>query len=316
MDAMESGVRSSTASETGSGFRGESDGSAVSAGQAGFAAAEWWALLERAPRSVLMLDYDGTLAPFVRERMQARMYPGVAERLFHLAHAPRTRLVVVSGRPARDFPALLPRDLQVEIWGSHGREHITPDGRYSAIPLSAAQEKILGQLEEELRRQGFASVGSASILEKKVGSLAVHTRGLAESDAERVVDFVRDFYDLVTANRILDEKSGSGLEILPFDGGIEVRGTGRSKATAVEAVLRDEPDGVPAAYLGDDLTDEDAFAALAARGPGNASLRVLVRPQPRPSAADLWLAPPEELLVFLDRWWAAVDGTTHRGAGR
>ena len=260
--------------------------------------ADWWRRLERAPRSVLMLDFDGTVAPFVRERMQAKMYPGVAERLYPLAASPRTRLVVVSGRPAGDFAALLPSDLHVEIWGSHGRERVTADGVYNAWPLTAAQQKGLDQLEADMRTRGLGSV-----VEKKMGSLAVHTRGFADSDAERIVMLVRDFY----ATLITQRSGHAELELLPFDGGLELRGIGRSKATAVASILSEEPAGSPAAYLGDDLTDEEAFAALGARVSDGASLGVLVRTQPRPSAANLWLAPPEELLAFLDRWQAAVS---------
>jgi trehalose 6-phosphate synthase/trehalose 6-phosphate phosphatase len=55
-------------------------------------------------------------------------------------------------------------------------------------------------------------------------------------------------------------------------------------------------------YLGDDATDEDAFAVLKNRG-----ISVLVRPEPRPSRADWHLVPPAELLAFLDRLIAAAD---------
>jgi trehalose-phosphatase len=240
-----------------------------------------------------MLDFDGTLSPFVRERMNAKLYPGIAERLLHLAAAPRTRLVLVSGRPAGDFASLLPSDLHVEIWGSHGREHITADGRRSAFPLTPAQQQALGHLEADLLRHNLAP-----LIEKKIGSLAIHTRGLGESSSERVDTLVHNFY-----NALFSHSMNAGLELLTFDGGIELRGTGCSKATAVEAILRDEPPHVPAAYHGDDQTDEDAFAA-----PVGPSLCVLVRPEPRPSAADLWLAPPDELLAFLDRWLEAVTG--------
>lgn len=264
----------------------------------------WCQELQRAPRSVLMLDYDGTLAPFMRERMQARMYPGVVERLSRLASAPRTRLVLVSGRPAGDFHVLLPPDLHLEIWGSHGRENRTPDGRYTMTPLGPAQQRGLDQLETELHRRGLASA-----LERKVGSLAVHMRGLAEADTQRLTTVVRDFY----ATLITQQRGAAGLELLPFDGGLELRGTECSKATAVATVLGEEPPGTPAAYLGDDLTDEDAFVALGASAPGHPRLRVLVRAQPRPSSADLWLIPPDELLAFLDQWHAAVTGAPATG---
>jgi trehalose 6-phosphate phosphatase len=54
------------------------------------------------------------------------------------------------------------------------------------------------------------------------------------------------------------------------------------------------------AYLGDDLTDEDAFAALGDRG-----FSILVRTEVRASCARFWLRPPKELLAFLDEWIAA-----------
>jgi len=275
-----------------------SRGSAVSLPTSAFSASDWWPLLDRAPHSVLMLDFDGTLSPFVRERMNARLYPGVAERLLSLAAAPRTRLVLVSGRPASEFASLLPPDLHVEIWGSHGREQITPDGRRSAISLTPAQQQALAHLEADLLHHNLAP-----LIEKKIGSLAIHTRGLVESGAERIAALVHNFYNSLSSHSL-----NPGLELLPFDGGIELRGTGCSKATAVQSILRDEPPRIPAAYLGDDQTDEDAFAALAIRAPVGPSLCVLVRPEPRPSAADLWLAPPDELLAFLDRWLDAVAG--------
>lgn len=301
MEAMESGLRTSVA-----GTREQEPGAAAMP-RAG-SIDEWWQRLERAPRSVLMVDYDGTLAPFVRERMQARMYAGVAERLYLLAAAPRTRLIVVSGRPLRDFAVLLPGDLHVEIWGSHGRERMTGEGQYRDWPLNPVQQRGLARLEAELSRHGLAW-----LLEKKIGSVAVHTRGFAGSDADRVVMLVRDFY----ATLITQGSGDAGLELLPFDGGLELRGTGCSKATAVASILSEEPAGIPAAYLGDDQTDEEAFLALAARSAHGASLGVLVRPQPRPSAADLWLAPPEDLLAFLDRWQAAVSrARTHSEATR
>jgi len=280
-----------------------SGAAAASSSCSPFASSDWWQQLETAPRSVLMLDYDGTLSPFVRERMQAKMFPGISERLLRLAVAPRTRLVLISGRPARELASLLPPQLKVEIWGSHGREHLSPDGGYAAFPLTPVQQLHLTQLEAEFCRNGFGFV-----LEKKVGSLAIHTRGLSDSLAERITTLAHDFSSPASASGL----QAAGLEWLAFDGGAELRGTGCTKATAVEHILSEEPPRIPAAFLGDDPTDEDAFAALNARSPESPSLRVLVRPEPRSSAADLWLTPPDELLAFLDRWLQAVVDAEER----
>lgn len=269
-----------------------------------FASSGWWQQIERVSRSVLMLDYDGTLSPFVRDRMQAALYPGIEERLRRLIAAPQTRVVLISGRAARELWSLLPRALNAEIWGSHGRERLLPDGRYSATPLTTAQQQCLAELEAELHRQGLAWV-----LEKKIGSLAMHTRGLDDAVAENVTSIAQNFYRTLPGGQCADRGQRPGLEWLPFDGGIELRGAGCSKATAVENILVQELPGTPAAYLGDDRTDEDAFAALRARGTKNPTLCVLVRPELRSSLADLWLTPPEELLAFLDRWINTVGGS-------
>jgi trehalose-6-phosphatase len=65
---------------------------------------------------------------------------------------------------------------------------------------------------------------------------------------------------------------------------------------AVETIIAEEGDAV-IAYLGDDFTDEDAFSAIKGKG-----LSALVRPEWRPTSADVWIIPPEELLSFFDRW--------------
>ena len=76
-----------------------------------------------------------------------------------------------------------------------------------------------------------------------------------------------------------------------------MRITGVSKAEAVKEILAESPADAVVAYLGDDLTDEDAFVALGARG-----AKILVSERSRPTAADIRLEPPEELLAFLDNW--------------
>ena len=94
------------------------------------------------------------------------------------------------------------------------------------------------------------------------------------------------------------------VKLLEFDGGLELLASGRSKADAVVSLLQESPPETPSAYLGDDVTDEDAFAAIRGKGLG-----VLVRPQQRESLAQVWLRPPQELLAFLHRWQRARGGT-------
>jgi len=83
-------------------------------------------------------------------------------------------------------------------------------------------------------------------------------------------------------------------------GGLELRVVGIDKGRAVDQILAGSPPEAAAAYLGDDLTDEDAFAALSGRG--ERVLTVLVREEWRPTRAEVWLRPPGGLLAFLGRW--------------
>jgi trehalose-phosphatase len=95
----------------------------------------------------------------------------------------------------------------------------------------------------------------------------------------------------------------AGLTLSNFDGGVEMRVRTPNKGDAVMAVLKENGDPCPTAYLGDDVTDEDGFVALNSYG-----LTVLVREDHRPTSAQLWLRPPAELLEFLEQWRHACGG--------
>jgi trehalose-phosphatase len=240
---------------------------------------------------LLMLDYDGTLAPFHVDPARARPYPGVCARLDAIMEDERTRLVLISGRWTRDLLPLLTLRRQPEIWGSHGWEQLTPDGGYTVAPIK--EEALRRLLEADALEQCIEALGGRC--ERKPGGIAIHWRGL---DANRVADIHHEVFE-----KWMDEGLHQSLVWHDFDGGIELRAPGRHKGYVVETLLAQVP-GAVAAYLGDDNTDEDAFRALHGKG-----LSVLVRPEFRETAADVWLRPPAELLEFLDRWRAAARET-------
>lgn len=242
----------------------------------------------RSGLSLLLLDYDGTLAPFQDDRLQALPWPGVAERLDRLDELPSVHLALVTGRSARELASILPIRQPVEIWGSHGREHLTADGVYTSANLAPAQQMALDHLENALRADGLGAQ-----VERKPASLAAHWRTLDAAGAARVEHIARESY------RTTGERAG--LHLLVFSGGIEMRSDAIHKGHAALHMLTQFPTAT-AAYLGDDLTDEDAFAALRGRG-----LTLLVRDEPRPSQAAYWLRPPAELLAFLDAWIHAAE---------
>lgn len=238
------------------------------------------------PSRVLMLDYDGTLAPFREERDAALPYPGVRERLSVLIAAGHTRVVLISGRRADEVVRLAGLSPSPEVWGSHGWERLGPDGSYSLAELPPGAVQGLAEAVAAIAQTYRARV------EKKPASVAFHLRGLNASQAAAASAHVKAAWQAVAGAR--------GMEVHPFDGGWELRVPGHNKGTAVRRLLDEGGPNANSAYLGDDLTDEDAFEAIADRGLG-----VLVRPEFRETAAALWLIPPEELLAFLDRWRTA-----------
>ncbi len=239
----------------------------------------------------LICDYDGTLAPFQQDKMQAFPYSGVKEVLARIAGG-RTKLSFVSGRPIAELLQLLPIAATVEVWGMHGREHRAPGGAYRRIEPTAGQQAALDKGEEVLRKAGLGS-----LVERKIGSVALHWRTLA-GEADQGL--------LLTAKKAAKSAFASHagqhrMALLPFDGGLELRAEDHTKAHAVESMLAGMDAG-GAAFLGDDTTDEDAFQAI--RGAGG--LGILVREPARPSFAAFALRPPDELLRFLEDWSQAA----------
>jgi trehalose 6-phosphate phosphatase len=165
-----------------------------------------------------------------------------------------------------------------------------PDGRYDVTPAGAA---TLGALAKA--RSWAAAIETAGgRCEVKPGSLAFHWRGADSVQAARIRALVTEAY--------LAEKLDTALDLCPFDGGLELRARDTDKGTVVEAILAETAADTPVAYLGDDVTDEDAFRALHGSGLG-----VLVRPERRRSAADAWVRPPEGLLALLRSWHALIE---------
>jgi trehalose-phosphatase len=246
---------------------------------------------------VLLLDYDGTLAPFREARDEARPYPEVREAVGRILRAGSTRVVVISGRTVGDLTPLLGLDPLPELWGSHGWERLRPGG---ALESARLQDAALDGLR---RGAALASeIAPPGRVEVKPASVAVHVRGMDDAEAEDLLEHARAVWKPLVET--------DSFEVRSFDGGLELRVRGRDKGSAIEEILAEEPAGAAIAYLGDDLTDEDAFRALGSRG-----LSVLVRAEPRQTSADVWIRPPAELLEFLRRWQAeASPGRRPAGA--
>lgn len=265
--------------------------------------------LKTAPQRILLLDYDGTLAPFHADKMQAFPYPGVASLLETLRSTPRMRVVLITGRRASDLEHLLDAARYLEIWGSHGREHLSVNRKYTFYPPTPEQtsalntlqtmiEAVLAGIPLQLDTRDLSihshdlsrAVEVPEPLERKPASIAIHWRGLAAESQTCLQE---------SAEAAFRHLGSAAIERLPFASGVEFRAAGYSKAFAVHSVLKGCGPDDAIAYLGDDLTDEDAFVALQGRGTS-----LLVRSERRSSHASHWIEPPDQLIRLLEEWGA------------
>jgi trehalose 6-phosphate phosphatase len=248
--------------------------------------------LAPSPQSALLLDYDGTLAPFSLDREKAVPYPGVNAILQEIVDLGRTRLVLITGRDAHELERLMRINPFPEVWGAHGLQRLRPTGACEMPRLNASAVQALEDAERWLAYQGLSQMA-----EPKPGSLAVHWRALDQNAAlELRSKILLGWFPI--AQR-------AALKVLEFDGGLELRVPDQDKTDAIKAILGEIGPDTPIAYLGDDLTDEPAFRSLQSRG-----LTVLVRREYRRSSAAVWLQPPEELLDFLKSWRDAFRTTS------
>ena len=254
--------------------------------------------VSRAPRSLLMLDYDGTLAPFHANRKQASPYPGVRSLLQEIHHCGNTRVAIISGRDACEVVSLLGIEPRPEVWGLHGLQRWKTHGEPEVLAIEKRVVAALAAARDWLSYQNLEESA-----EFKVGSIALHWRGASEMDAESIRSrALLGWWPIA---------KGSGLDLLEFDGGVEIRTPGANKGDAVRAILDEMPLGTPAVYLGDDVTDEAAFHAINGSG-----LSVLVRAQKRLTTAQAWLRPPDDVLKFLGGWLEASRRASSNSATR
>ena len=240
---------------------------------------------------LLLLDYDGTLASFRVDRFTSKPWAGVREILLRIQRQGRTRMAVITGRPAAEIAPMLGLDSPLEVWGLHGAERLFPDGRRELEAAPPATQAKLEELRTWLKHDALGG-----LFEDKANGVVMHWRGVSRKKAQAIEQRTRALFEPLAWME--------GLALLEFESGLELR-AGRNKGGAVEAILVETPLVGPVAYLGDDFSDEGAFRAV--NKLGRTGLSGLVRKEWRETAAEVWLRPPSEVKTFLDRW---ADATT------
>jgi hypothetical protein len=139
----------------------------------------------QSPVSALLLDYDGTLAPFCLHRDQAFPYPGVRPLLQAIIASGRTRVVVITGRNAPEVIPLLSLQPSPEVWGCHGVERLRPDGTCERPRVKESVLRALADADLWLSQRGLHNRA-----EFKTGAVAIHWRGLDEQTAAETHEHV------------------------------------------------------------------------------------------------------------------------------
>ena len=204
--------------------------------------------IARTKRLLVALDFDGTLAPEVDDPEQARATPEAREAVLRLLAMPHTRVALISGRAIGSLENVADLPDNALLVGSHGIELRldTPDVRLNLDDDELDRREVLNKVLVEV-----ADAIDQVWIEEKPAGFALHTRLATEKDS-RMAHLValRE-----TAAEDDDLTVRSGKNVLEFS----VRST--TKGEAVEH-LRAYTAATAVFFAGDDVTDEDAFAAL------------------------------------------------------
>ncbi|CAL99809.1 trehalose 6-phosphatase [Saccharopolyspora erythraea NRRL 2338] len=200
--------------------------------------------LARTPRLLVACDYDGTLAPIVADPNMAKPLPESVHALRSLAALPATTTAVISGRALRDLATLSRLPAEVHLVGSHGSEFDVGFVHELAPEATQLRTDLQRALQETVSGHGGVS------LENKPASVAVHVRRAEPDTAQIVLDAVRS-----------GPATWDGVEVTEGKEVIELAVVQTDKGNALDT-LRHQVGATAAIFIGDDVTDEKAFARL------------------------------------------------------
>ena len=199
------------------------------------------------PEVLIATDFDGALAPLVLDPMSARPVEGAMEALSQLSDLDGTTVALVSGRALEPLRELSGAEEPIVLVGSHGVEHSRrPDG----LVLDDGQRALLDRLELALDRLVDEYPGVR--VERKPAGRVVHTRGLSRPLGEAALEAAEALGELHTSLVVTPGKEVVELAVAHVGKGAALVGLARE--LGADAVF----------YAGDDVTDEDGFAAMEA----------------------------------------------------
>ncbi|MBN2831251.1 MAG: trehalose-phosphatase [Candidatus Omnitrophica bacterium] len=236
----------------------------------------------------LFLDYDGTLSPIASAPHKAVISKVEKNLLKRISQKPDCKVAIISGRSLADIKKRV--GIKGIIYsGNHGLEVESPKIKHKP-QVSEAHRKLLRKIKNELEFK-LKKVHGA-IIEDKGLSLAVHFREAGKQDANLIKTAFREVTILPSVAKKIKIRAGKKV----LEAGLPVEW---GKGTIVLWLLSRQKfatDGkeVAAIYIGDDVTDEDAFEALRKDG-----ITVFVG-EKKPSYAKYFLKDSKEVYKFLN----------------
>jgi trehalose-phosphatase len=235
-------------------------------------------------RPVFFFDYDGTLAPIVDDPAKAEIDDKMRDLLKSLSEI--YYVAVVSGRDMNDIRSFIGLDSLIYA-GSHGFRIKGPNGMYMENKEAMSLLAGLDSLEETLRKDLEKKIVGIEV-ERKMYAIAVHYRNAAPGTYKMVKKHISQLLQ-----QYPDYKIGAGKKLYEIKPALDWH-----KGKAIEWILKeldmDSGNDYCPVYLGDDLTDEDAFRNLSDVG-----LSILVGDHGQPTAAHYHLKNVGQVRQFL-----------------
>jgi len=232
---------------------------------------------------VIFLDYDGTLTPIVEEPCDAALPEKTKQTLMELADL--FTVAIISGRDLQDIRNMVDIDTIVYA-GSHGFDIQGPGGSYR-LEKGKKYLPALDRAEKELTKL-LSNIQGARI-ERKRFSIAVHYRMANQQDIPAIE---QDVDAVATQEKGLRKTQGKKI----FELSPDIKwDKGKALQSLVKTLYSRRRDVLPI-YIGDDVTDENAFRAIKSHG-----LPIVVGKAKRQTTASYQLKNPEEVRLFLEK---------------
>jgi len=236
---------------------------------------------------LLLLDYDGTLTPIVETPSKAIIHKDTKGLLQKLSRSPYCKIGIISGRKLEDIKNIVGVD-GIIYAGNHGLEIQGPKIKFES-QVSPRLKSIIRNIAMDMQKRLLGIKGV--LIEDKGLTLSIHYRLVSKKD---MLAFDKIISEVINPYIVCDKiKVNSGKKVYEIKPPVKWdKGKIVLWLLARQQFISGVKDVLPI-YIGDDITDEDAFKVLKRKG-----LTVFVG-RPGNSKADYYLKNAEEVIKFL-----------------